>query len=252
MRAMVLAAAVVVAALPVVPAYASGSGCAPASVAVGDYRQYEGTGAGTTTFSFSVSVTAPPGCAASGSVDYTTDPGTATPGVDYTPTSGTLTWNGTTDTKTVSVTIARDAAPEYEETFAVRLHSPQGLVIADNLGVGQIIDDDRPPLDTSLDGGKICWRSQGTAEIGLHTSAPARAPITIHYRTIQVGDGKPGYYPVRDGVVTIPVGETRGVAKVRLFTDEQLPDEQFVLEIFNPSAGTIGLSKVPVTVRSRG
>ncbi|WP_063710772.1 Calx-beta domain-containing protein [Actinokineospora enzanensis] len=252
MRAVLVATAVVAAALPVLPAPAAlTSGCAPAGVAVDDYRQYEGTGAGTTTFTFAVTVAPAPGCTAVGSVDYVTDPGSAI-GTDFVATAGTLTWNGSNATQQVSVTIVRDAVAEPEEFFNVRLVNPHNLVPLRDKARGQIVDDDLPPIETSVDGGKICWRQQGVAEVGVHTNVPAREPITVHYRTIPIGDGKPGYYPVRDGVVTIPVGSTKGVAPVRLITDPSLPDEQFVVEIFSPSAGTLGATKALVTVRSRG
>ncbi|GLZ41814.1 Calx-beta domain-containing protein [Actinokineospora sp. NBRC 105648] len=250
MRAVLLAAAVLAAALPVAPAVVgSATACGPAEVSVGDYRQYEGTGSGTTGFAFTVSVAVATGCAATGSVDYVTEHVTTAP-ADLVPATGTLHWTASTAAQQVVVGVVRDAAAEPEEAFTLRLANPQNLVIAREKGRGQVVDDDLPPVETSLDGGKICWRSQGVVELGVHTSTPARAPITVHYRTIQQGPNKPGYYPVRDGIITIPTGSTKGVATVRLITDPTLPDEQFLVEIFNPSAGTLGLSKVPVTVKS--
>ncbi|SES49199.1 Calx-beta domain-containing protein [Actinokineospora terrae] len=252
MRALLLAAAAVAVALPVVPAQTwSTAACGPAAVSVGDYRQYEGTGGpGTTGFAFAVTVATDPGCTATGSVNYVTEHITTTPS-DIVAASGTLTWTDSTTATAVVVGVVRDSAPEPEEAFALRLYGAQNLVITRDRGRGQIIDDDLPPVETSLDGGKICWRYEGTAEVGVHTSTPARAPITLHYRTIHIGNNPPGYYPVKDGLITIPTGSTRGTATIRLKPDQSLPDDQFYVEIFSPSAGTLGLSKVPVTVKSK-
>ncbi|WP_026424234.1 Calx-beta domain-containing protein [Actinokineospora inagensis] len=250
MRAVLLVAAVVAVALPIAPAQAAPTGCAPATVSVGDYRQYEGTGPGTTAFTFAVTVAAAPGCTATGSVDYVTEHVTTSP-ADLVAASGTLTWTNSTAATTVTVGVVRDSLGEPEEAFTLRLLNPTNLTIARDKGRGQIIDDDQPPVDTSLDGGKICWRSTGTADVGVHLSTPARAPITVHYRTIPLGDNRPGYYPVKDGLITFPTGATTATAPVRLITDQSLPDEQFLVEIFSPSAGTLGLTKAPVTVKSQ-
>ncbi|MCP2269054.1 Calx-beta domain-containing protein [Actinokineospora diospyrosa] len=252
MRALLLTAVAVAVALPVIPAQTwSTTACGPAAVSVGDYRQYEGTGSGTTPFSFTVTVTTAPGCTATGSVAYATEHISTGP-ADITATSGTLTWTDSTDAKLVVVGVVRDGTPEPEEAFSLRLHTPQNLVITRDRGRGQIIDDDLPPVETGLDGGKICWRYESSAvEVGVHTNTPARAPITVHYRTVHTGSNPPGYYPVKDGIITIPTGSTRGTATIRLKTEPNLPDEQFYVEIFSPSAGTLGLSRVPITVKSK-
>ncbi|GLW95140.1 Calx-beta domain-containing protein [Actinokineospora globicatena] len=251
MRALLLAAAAVAVALPVVPAQTwTTAACGPATVSAGDYRQYEGTGPGTTAFTFLVTVSTAPGCTATGSVNYVTEHVSTTP-ADLVAASGTLTWTDSTTAAAVVVGVVRDSAPEPEEAFSLRLSGAQNLVIAKDRGRGQIIDDDLPPVETSLDGGKICWRYEGSVDLGVHTSTPARAPITLHYRTIHTGTNPPGYYPVKDGLITIPVGATRGTATIRLKTDQSLPDDQFYVEIFSPSAGTLGLTKVPVTVKTK-
>ena len=54
-------------------------------------------------------------------VDYATSDGTATAGSDYTPVSGTLTFDGTDLTKTVSIPLINDDTDEDDETFTVTI-----------------------------------------------------------------------------------------------------------------------------------
>ena len=56
------------------------------------------------------------------SVDYTTVPGTATAGLDYIATAGTLTWqHGDNSPRTIRATLREDKVVEPGETFTVRL-----------------------------------------------------------------------------------------------------------------------------------
>jgi len=64
----------------------------------------------------------------------------ATAGLDYTPTSGDLTFNAGEQVKTVAVDILADAVtPEFNETFLVNLSAPSGANIVDGQAVGTIM-----------------------------------------------------------------------------------------------------------------
>ena len=111
-------------------------------LAVSDAAATEGTGTGGT-LTFTVSL------ARAGdqpvSVRYATSPGSATPGVDYTPVSGTLSFAPGATTRTVSVPLLGDALDEWDETVLLTLGSPAGTTIADGTAVGTILDDDPLP-----------------------------------------------------------------------------------------------------------
>ena len=114
------------------------------SLAINDVTVNEA--AGTATFTVTLS-------AASGqtvTVGYNTTNGTATAGSDYTSTSGTLTFAPGDTTQTITVPILNDTLFEgpIAETFNVNLLTPTNATIADNLGVGSILDDDHPPVNT--------------------------------------------------------------------------------------------------------
>jgi hypothetical protein len=68
--------------------------------------------------------------------------GTATPGSDFTPSSGTVTFPPLTTSQTLSVPILGDAAPEPNETLGVGLTAPAGATVADGEAVGTILDDE--------------------------------------------------------------------------------------------------------------
>lgn len=77
-------------------------------------------------------------------VQYTTQPGVASDG-DFTPTSGTVTFNPGETSKTVSVPIknelAGNAIYEGAEQFTVKLSAPTNAVLAKDTGEGVINDD---------------------------------------------------------------------------------------------------------------
>jgi probable HAF family extracellular repeat protein len=69
--------------------------------------------------------------------------GSATPGVDYQATSGTVTFTAGQTTATISVVVNGDRKRESDESFFVTLTDATGAVIVDNRGVGMIRNDDR-------------------------------------------------------------------------------------------------------------
>jgi len=75
-------------------------------------------------------------------VQYATSDGTATAGLDYTATTGTITFPAGVVSQLVHVGILGDPAVESAETVNVRLSNPAGATIADGLAVGTILDDD--------------------------------------------------------------------------------------------------------------
>ena len=62
-------------------------------------------------------------------VNYATADGTATAGVDYTATSGTLTFSPGQTIRTLIVPIQDDKTPEEDETVAVTLSAPLNATI---------------------------------------------------------------------------------------------------------------------------
>ena len=95
-------------------------------------------------------------------VDYATADGTATAGIDYVATAGTLTFAPGTTTQLVRVTVNGDTAVEPDETVLLNLTNPTNATLADGQGVGTIRNDDLAPGATitvlNPDGGEN-WKS---------------------------------------------------------------------------------------------
>jgi probable HAF family extracellular repeat protein len=110
-------------------------------VSINDASVTEGD-TGTRAMSFTVSLSS----AASGTitVSYATGNNTATAGVDYKSTSGTVTFNQGQTSATIQVAVIGDRTSEPNETFVVNLTGVTGnALISDPQGVGSIVDDEK-------------------------------------------------------------------------------------------------------------
>ena len=120
------------------------------TISINDVSVYENAGSATFT------VTLSGASYQTVTVNYATSNGTATTGNnDYTATSGTLTFAPGETTKTITVPVINNNTSESNETFNVNLSAATNASIADNLGVGTILNDDatvRPTLDLDASG----------------------------------------------------------------------------------------------------
>ncbi len=117
---------------------------APPTLSIDDVSVPEGQ-SGTRTALFTVSLSGATSSAVS--VAFATAPGSAGEGTDYVGASGTLTIDPSEGLiqKTIAVTINGDTAPEGDETFFVNLSNPVGASLADNQGLGTIVNDEGVP-----------------------------------------------------------------------------------------------------------
>ena len=111
------------------------------TISINDVQALEGN-AGTTDFVFTVSLSAPSGLTVT--VDFATQAGTATAETDYISTSGSLTFNPGETTRTIIVAVEGDTNYERDETFSVVLSNVANALMADDRGVGMILNDDAP------------------------------------------------------------------------------------------------------------
>src|SRR5262249_24317550 len=75
-------------------------------------------------------------------VNYATTGDTATSGIDFTSTSGTLSFTPGIMSMTISVPVAADTATESAERFFLNLSAPVNATISRSQGIGTILDDD--------------------------------------------------------------------------------------------------------------
>ncbi|WP_169977827.1 Calx-beta domain-containing protein [Tautonia rosea] len=155
-----------------------------------------------------IGVTRIGGSGGQATVSYATMGGSATPGVDYTPVSGTLTFDIGVNVQTFSVPILEDDLGEAVETVGLVLSNPAGAASLGNpsTAILRILDNDQP--------GTIAFASaayQVSEESGLATITVVRSAgggtVSIEYDT-RAGTAVPGvdYVPV-SGTLTFGPGQ---------------------------------------------
>lgn len=195
--------------------------------------------AGTTNAVFTVSVdgfrTAPV------TVSYSTGDGTANGGVDFVPTSGTLTFPLGTNTALVTVPVVGDIYNEGNETFLVSLFS-QGIVrLAKGTGIGTIIDDDLLPA-LYVNDVQVKSTQSGTlaAVFTVALDAVSGRAVHVQYGTMD-GTAQAGidYLPQSGELVFPPFTANMQVTVPVTTSDLYSSNELFALKILNPSGAVL-------------
>jgi hypothetical protein len=152
-------------------------------------------------------------------VQYATLDGTAKSPKDYVPAAGTLTFPAGTTSRTVAVDVVGDLSDEPVETFSLKLSAPVNGTIADDTGVGTIIDDDPPPT-MSIQDVKVSDRNFGTiAYLTVVLSAPSGYPVSVTYATAD-GTAKAGFdYIARNGLLSFPLDTAKRSVAIPIVSD---------------------------------
>ncbi|MDW3218062.1 MAG: Calx-beta domain-containing protein [Acidimicrobiales bacterium] len=168
-------------------------------------------------------------------VDFVTfgaGPGIATPGVDYTATSGTVTFLPGSTSETVEITIFGDLVDEppalFGEWIPVAFSNPSANAAIDpsffGVGIASIIDDDPPPTITP-GYGSVLEGDAGSVfvDIPVTLSNPSAETITVDWTTFDNGgDGiaTAGVdYAAASGTVTFVPGDTQEFVTIEVFGD---------------------------------
>jgi probable HAF family extracellular repeat protein len=211
-------------------------------ISIGDVTMKEGN-SGTTAFAFTVSLSVVYDVPVT--VSYATADGTATAGSDYQAASGTLTIPAGQTSGTISVLVNGDRLGEANETFFVNLSNVNYGVIADDQGVGTILDDE-PRIsisDVTRYEGK---RGQTTLFVFTVTlSAAYDEAVTMSFRT---GDGTAKTsdqdYVAKTGTLTFAPGETTKTITIVVNGDHKKEaNETFYLDLFGNSGNSLFTKK---------
>jgi hypothetical protein len=142
-------------------------------------NQNEGN-TGTTAFNFTISLNTPSG--RSVTVPYTIASGTATPGVDYVASNGSVVFSPGQTTKTVTVVVTGDTIDESNETFTVSLGTPTNAIRGTVVDcVATIVNDDIAPPPPA---GAIAFSS---ATYSLNEDGTTAQPVTLTRSSGSVG-----------------------------------------------------------------
>jgi hypothetical protein len=229
---------------------ASSAGAAtgtPASVTVSDVTLTEGNPGSSVVAVFTVRVNK----RARGSVAFATVNGTARQPADYLAKSGVVKFNGKGSRK-ISVTVVGDTTDEFDETFGVRLSSPQNLIIADGEGLGTILDDDALPVlsasNSVVPEGNAGESTVASVDVGL--TGRTEKTVQVDYATADGTATTPDDYAATAGTLTFAPGQTVQSVQVPIVGDDAVEgDEALSLSLSAPDEATIGQGQATVTVQ---
>jgi hypothetical protein len=179
----------------------------PPTVAINDVALAEGNG-GTTNFVFTVSLAE--ASASDVTVNYTTANGTATPGVDYTAQTSSVTITTGTTSTTITIPVSGDVVAEPDETFFVTLTAATNATVADSQGLGTILNDEGVPT-IAIGDGALAEGNGGTTAFTFPVtlSGLSASDVTVTYTTANGGTATAGTdYSAATGTATITAGTT--------------------------------------------
>ncbi|QMS87192.1 DUF4347 domain-containing protein [Nostoc edaphicum CCNP1411] len=122
-------------------------------------------------------------------VDYNTSNDTAIAGVDYTPLTGTLTFNPGVTTQTITIPILDDLVAESSERFFVNLTNPTNATISDSQAIGTISDNDIAGVTISPTTGLVTTEAGGTANFSIQLDSQPTADVTFNLSSSKVSEG---------------------------------------------------------------
>ena len=178
-------------------------------------------------------------------VAYSTVDGTAKAGLDYTATSGTLTFPANVTSETITVPVLSDAALTSSRTLSVMLSAPSGATILQGTGAGTINPTVVVPLPTisigSVSGTEGHQTTAGTPlKFTVTLSAASTTPVTVAYSTVD-GTAKAGLdYTATSGTLTFAPGQRSLTVAVPVLSDAALTSSRTMSVVLSaPSGATI-------------
>ena len=186
-------------------------------------------------------------------VEYVVNGGTATAGVDFIASQGTLSFSPGTTTRTITVPVIGDRLNEGNETVFVNMSYAVNATIGDPQGVGTIVDDDLPGLAVS--DAVIAEPHTGTANATFTVSLlpPAAGTTTVDFGTADGSANASGDYVAKVGTLTFPAGQTSQTLSVPVKADA-VPEvaETFFVDLSGSSGPAIARSRGTATIYEAG
>ncbi|MEH1938900.1 MAG: Calx-beta domain-containing protein [Nostoc sp.] len=212
------------------------------TISISDVSVTEGNTGTTTNANFTISLSNP--SYQQITVNYNTSDGTAqVADSDYNSASGTITFAPGETSKVISIGVIGDNKFEGNEAFNVNLLGATNAAIADNLGVGTIVNDDNQPAiaisDVSVTEGNTGTTTNANFTISL--SNPSYQQITVNYNTsdstAQVADSD---YNFASGTIIFAPGETSKVISIDVIGDNKFEsDETFAVNLLGATNAAI-------------
>jgi hypothetical protein len=170
-------------------------------------------------------------------INYATEGGTATPGSDYTPVSGTLTFAAGETTKTFAVPILDDNVFEGSETVGLTLSAPtNGALLGTQTTATLTIQDNesRPivtPVNLSVTEGDAGTTS---ADLTVRLSNASTQTVTVDYKTTDGTAAASSDYVAAAGTLTFAPGEIVKTIPLQIIGDKlDEGNENFFVDFSN-------------------
>lgn len=217
------------------------------AVFVGSPIIVEGDG-GQKSAQFTISLSRP--AASDTSIAFQTLDGSATAGLDYTATSGTVTIAAGQQTATVNVPVLGDTSNEQLETFFLKIVPPASAPsVTASVGEATILDDDRPDNLPTISVEPHPALEGYDPTIVVRLSEPTTATVTVFYRILtndQYGSFLDEQFTSQGRTtqasvfaVVIPAGQTSATVNLASILNSNGDsvdevDEAFTVEFFTP------------------
>ncbi|MBA4148927.1 MAG: DUF11 domain-containing protein [Verrucomicrobia bacterium] len=182
-------------------------------------------------------------------VDYFTVNGTATSGIDYIGTNGTVVFAPGATNANIVVYAIDDILDEPDRSFTVLLTNAVNAIISDGSGEGIVLDDDPPPTITIADTSVVEGDSGTTdAVFQLTLSKPAIFDVSVRCTTA-TNTASANDYTHTVATVLFPVGSTNATFSVPVLGNTvNESDETFFVNLTLPSNATIANAQAVGTI----
>lgn len=188
-------------------------------------------------------------------VDFATSAsGDATEGSDFTPISGTLTFEEGQNTKTIEVDILDDSLIDPDETFSVVISNPGGDAILSTIKptttVVTIVDDENPGTLAFTSSTAEVNEDAGTVTLTVFRDGGTDGTVTVAYATSDGTASNQDYTP-QTGTLTFADGVDSQQITVDITDDILIENNETFIVTLDPSTTTGGVqlgSPASVTV----
>jgi YD repeat-containing protein len=183
------------------------------------------------------------------SVNYATADGTAVAGSDYNATSGTLTFQPSETSKTISVGTIDDASPEPAKTVLVNLSAPGGgATIATAQASGTINDNDTTPITFSISNPTAVTEGSLFA-FTVTKSGSTYATTSVNYSTADGSANAGTDYTAASSTLTFAPSDTSKIIYVATRSDSIAePSETMKVNLSNAVGGSISSGQAIGTI----
>lgn len=177
-------------------------------------------------------------------VTYTVTSGSATEGVDFFLSGGSMTIPAGSNEASVPFSITNDTDTEGGESFTVEITSVSYGTIANGTATVSITDDD-VVIEVQVQSGSASEGQEEDGTVTFHASAPGSSDplttdLTVTYTVISGTATEGEDFSMSGGSVTIPAGSNEASVSFSVTDDTDIEGgESFTVEITSVSYGTI-------------